>query len=176
MQRQTYANWELYVVDDASDDGSAARLEAALRGNDSRVHFLQLAENAGEGGARQAGFMAGHNEFVATLDSDDVWLPNKLERQLRQYDTAIPIFAEVGAVLCGHCWTDDDLTPQRAIVQPPIYSRSPNVSNNMSTLLARREVLLKAGGFVPADGHQFEELRKCRHLRAACPSDRLHGS
>ena len=157
VQRQTYADWEAYVVDDASDDGSSEALEASLR-DDDRIHVVALGENLGEGGARHQGFLAGTGQLVATLDSDDVWLPDKLERQVDQLAVGSALFRDVGSVLCGHCWTDEDLVPLRDIVQPPIYSRSALVSNNMSTLVVQRDVLIEAGGFTPGEGRTFKNF------------------
>lgn len=73
---QTYADWECIVVDDGSDEN----LEW-VPGFHPRVMLLRQ-ENRGLPGARNAGAMAGRGRFIAFLDADDVWLPDKLARQI----------------------------------------------------------------------------------------------
>ncbi len=74
---QTYGNLELIVVDDGSTDDTPAAL--ARYGN--RIRVLRQ-DNAGPAAARNRGIAAARGEFVAFLDSDDLWLPSKLERQV----------------------------------------------------------------------------------------------
>ena len=73
---------EVIVVDDASTDATAGRLEAEFG---TRIRLLQLEQRRGAGGARNAGARLARGEFVAFLDSDDVWLPGKLEAELRVF-------------------------------------------------------------------------------------------
>jgi glycosyltransferase involved in cell wall biosynthesis len=70
---------EIIVVDDASTDATAALLEREFG---DRVCVLRLEHRRGPGGARNAGAHLARGEFVAFLDSDDVWLPGKLEAEL----------------------------------------------------------------------------------------------
>lgn len=78
--RQSYKNIELLVVDDGSTDGTVA---IVLAYSDSRIRLIRLPKNAGVSVARNRGFDEAKGEFVAFQDSDDEWLPRKLERQLR---------------------------------------------------------------------------------------------
>ncbi|HET8900030.1 MAG TPA: glycosyltransferase family 2 protein [Rhodanobacteraceae bacterium] len=75
---QTHPAHEIVVVDDASPAGSAT----TLVGLDPRVRVLRLAENGGPGAARQAGSEATTACWIAYLDGDDLWQPEKLARQL----------------------------------------------------------------------------------------------
>jgi glycosyltransferase involved in cell wall biosynthesis len=75
---QTYKDWELIVVDDGSSDGTATYTSEI---KDSRVHYIRQ-ENAGVAAARNAGILASRGEWIALLDSDDYWMPGKLEAQL----------------------------------------------------------------------------------------------
>ena len=75
---QTYSHWECRVVDDGSTDETAAVLE---RFDDPRIHCRRQ-ENQGVSGARNTGIAESRGEVVALLDSDDEWLPHKLETQL----------------------------------------------------------------------------------------------
>lgn len=75
---QTFEDFEVIVV----DDGSAVPLCAPAFGEDSRVQFVRHSINQGAAAARNSGIAAARGRFMAFLDSDDVWLPNKLTRQV----------------------------------------------------------------------------------------------
>ena len=75
---QTYGNWECVLIDDGSTDHTRDVLAAF---DDSRIRFFRQ-ENRGVSGARNAGIAACRGDVIALLDSDDEWLPAKLETQL----------------------------------------------------------------------------------------------
>lgn len=74
---------EVIVVDDASTDGTAALLAARYG---SQIRLVRLPERRGPGGARNAGVRAATGELLAFLDSDDLWLPGKLDAELRMLE------------------------------------------------------------------------------------------
>jgi glycosyltransferase involved in cell wall biosynthesis len=76
--QQTHQNWELIIVDDGSEDST---LEIARGIQDDRVTTLSFA-NAGASVSRNRGFQQAKGEFIAFLDADDLWTPEKLEVQL----------------------------------------------------------------------------------------------
>jgi len=76
---QTYANFEVIVVDDGSSDGSRAAIEPFLA--DTRFKLIAQA-NAGISAARNTAIRASSGEFIALLDNDDLWLPQKLCKQI----------------------------------------------------------------------------------------------
>jgi len=81
---------EVIAVDDASTDATLKRLEAEFG---TRIRLLRLDQRRGAGGARNAGARLARGEFVAFLDSDDVWLPGKFDAELQVF--AQSPFAEV---------------------------------------------------------------------------------
>lgn len=91
VQAQSLGDWEMLVADDASTDRTAAIVEAAAAG-DPRIRLIRLQRNGGVARARNAALAAARGRFVAFLDSDDLWLPQKLERQvafMRKQDAAV---------------------------------------------------------------------------------------
>jgi len=81
---QSCANLELIVIDDASNED----IEAVVNGfADARIRYIRRERNGGAGAARNTGLAAAKGRFVAFQDSDDIWLPAKLERQLAFFDT-----------------------------------------------------------------------------------------
>jgi len=79
--KQSYADWELIVVDDCSTDGTM-EVVRSFSAQDSRVKLLRLDANLGAAVARNTGIDMANGRYIAFLDSDDVWEPVKLERQL----------------------------------------------------------------------------------------------
>jgi glycosyltransferase involved in cell wall biosynthesis len=78
--RQTLPDWELIVADDGSNAQTLDYLESLTR--DRRIRLLRLRRSGNAGVARNSGIAAARASFLAFLDSDDLWTPNKLERQL----------------------------------------------------------------------------------------------
>lgn len=76
---QTYTNWELFVVDDGSTDGTK---ECIRDLNDQRIHLISVPHCGNVAVLRNTGIALGTGEWVSFLDSDDLWMPEKLERQL----------------------------------------------------------------------------------------------
>lgn len=81
VMAQTYDNWELILVDDCSSDNSAAIIDEYVK-KDSRVKYIKNKENSGAAVSRNAGIEMAKGQYVAFVDSDDVWKPEKLEKQL----------------------------------------------------------------------------------------------
>mgnify|MGYP000433415759 CR=1 FL=1 len=79
---QTYRNWELIIVDDCSTDNSAPIIENYSQ-NDNRIKSIILENNSGTPGVpRNKGLERAKGEFIAFLDSDDIWHPQKLKIQV----------------------------------------------------------------------------------------------
>jgi teichuronic acid biosynthesis glycosyltransferase TuaG len=81
VQTQTFQDWELLIVDDCSTDRTPQLVEAIAE-RDPRVKLIRQPKNGGPALARQASIDHAQGRFLAFLDSDDLWLPSKLERQI----------------------------------------------------------------------------------------------
>jgi glycosyltransferase involved in cell wall biosynthesis len=150
VQAQTYSNWELRLVDDASDDGSESRLRS-LALADQRIRIITSARRGGESRARQIGLDESTAPLVAPLDSDDLWLPEKLEAQVAHLHAQSRSNANLGAVCCRSEWVTVDGGSLHHAWRPFQFSRRrtalPLAFGNMSASLFTREALVAAGGF-----------------------------
>lgn len=138
---------EVIVVDDGSQDGTAGVVEAI---DDPRVSLVRQS-NGGVSAARNTGIRNARGEWVAFLDSDDVWLPQKLGRQLERMAEAPGCMAsQTSAYL-----VDDDLRPIRlkrcVQVEDPLltFLRFHNLPAAGSSWIVKRDLLERIGGFDP---------------------------
>jgi len=99
VRRQTFADFECIIVDDASSDATPA-LGARLAEADPRVRYVRHEEIRHAAGARNTGMRLARGEYIAFLDDDDEWLPAKLEKQVALLRWLSPEYAGV------YCWAD----------------------------------------------------------------------
>ncbi len=78
--KQTYENWELIIVDDCSTDNTDQVVEPFLK--DKRIRYIKNAVNSGAAVSRNLAFKKAKGKWIAFLDSDDLWYPQKLEKQI----------------------------------------------------------------------------------------------
>ncbi|SOD19615.1 glycosyltransferase family 2 protein [Pedobacter xixiisoli] len=78
---QTYTNWELIVIDDKSKDDTCKVIEAYTQQH-SNIRLIKLAQNGGVANARNIGLEEAKGKYIAFLDSDDIWLKEKLAKQV----------------------------------------------------------------------------------------------
>jgi len=102
VQQQTVADFELIIVDDCSDDHTCMIAEELAR-NDSRIRFLRNPENIGVARTRNRAFALCRGSYVALLDSDDLWYPDKLEKQIQAAERA-----GADIVYCSYAIIDAD--------------------------------------------------------------------
>ena len=144
---QTFQDFEIIIVDDASEDGT----EQVIRSfDDSRIRSIRHESNRGQGATRNAGVRQASGEYVALLDDDDEWLPQKLEKQTVLLDKAP---ARVGLVYTGF-WKIDAGTGR--LIASAIPEKRGYVFNDMcadnwigtcSTVLLRRRCFETTGLF-----------------------------
>lgn len=140
---QTYASFELIVVDDKSTDGSVEIVESYAR-TDPRVRLIRMPKNAGAPAApRNTGLAAAHGEWVAFLDADDLWHPRKLELQMQALNAH-------GALMCStqmKDFRDDDQIVFEPPPLPPLVERVTlkqqlvKYRTPTSSIVARREFM-----------------------------------
>jgi glycosyltransferase involved in cell wall biosynthesis len=111
---QTYRSWELILVDDGSTDGSARLAQRYALGEPERIRCLSWpgGGNRGASAARNLGLADARGEFIAFLDGDDVWLPEKLEQQVAMLRSHPSIGALYGRTLYWRSWTNRVDRPQ----------------------------------------------------------------
>lgn len=81
VQQQTYSNWEIIVVDDASTDATVDLISKIME-KDVRIQLQVLEKNSGTGVARNFGVAKAAGKYISFLDADDLWKPEKLEKQI----------------------------------------------------------------------------------------------
>jgi glycosyltransferase involved in cell wall biosynthesis len=167
--KQTYSFHEVIFVDDGSTDQTSEVVRQFLRdkciGLDKVRQFYQ--QNAGQSIARNNGIAEAKGEWIAFLDSDDAWLPEKLERQVRALDQF--------EGRCGACFTDANLLINLGLNKTAFeaagrkYAREVGIDTEgirplakafggpwVQTLVARTDLVRQIGGF-DADLHFAED-------------------
>lgn len=81
VQKQTYQNWEMIIVDDASVDSTKELVEIEAI-NDARIQFYKFETNNGSGVARNFAVQKAKGKYISFLDADDLWKADKLEKQI----------------------------------------------------------------------------------------------
>jgi glycosyltransferase involved in cell wall biosynthesis len=156
---QTHQDLELIIVADAPEDATLERVHGY---DDKRIRVLVHKARRGGAAARNSGIEAARGSYVAFLDSDDIWLPQKLELQLRKMEEKRG--PEWGGVYCGSIINmgGEAIKENRATSEGDLRYDLLSMSFELggsSTLMLRRDCLAQLGGFDEAfHRHQDWEL------------------
>ena len=134
---QTLQPAEILLVDDASDDGTLDLLRYLEKVHAPRVKVISLAENGGPGPARNAGWEAATQPWLAFLDADDAWHPRKLEIQWQW------LAAHPDVVLCGHDSRFTEGPIDHAVDDAPLATRLTSGLMLITNRLPTRSVMLR---------------------------------
>lgn len=102
VQRQTYSNWELLIVDDVSTD-ETVKIVTKRTETDERIHFVVKPQHSGIADTRNQCIQMAQGRFLAFLDADDIWHPEKLETQVR-----FMLENHVGFTYSTYDWIDEE--------------------------------------------------------------------
>lgn len=145
LESQSHQNIEIIIIDDFSTDDTAKVVEEM---NDGRIVYLKHDINKGGSEARNTGIKRATGRFIGFLDSDDQWLPDKLEKQLQLFKDQ----PDVGVIYTGVQVVNENNQPTRKIVPayrgdilPKLFES--NCIDTTSSVLVKREVLEQVEGF-----------------------------
>ena len=157
---QTYPYWELLVIDDGSTDSTKEVVRQFLD-LDSRIKYYYQ-DNGKQGKARNLGIEKSKGEYLAFLDSDDLWFPNKLEIQIHEI-----IEKDVDLIFCdSYIYSDGTsiLKRDKVGVKDGVYSGEEAIKlfiecNRIPilTVLAKKSAVQKVGGFIESVEVQYGE-------------------
>jgi glycosyltransferase involved in cell wall biosynthesis len=161
---QTYQNWELLLVDDGSTDRSTEIAKRYVSLYPEKVRYLEHEnhQNRGLSASHNFGIRQAKGTYIAFLDADDVWLPEKLENQVKILNSQPEAAMLYGASIYWYSWTGNPEDAQRDFIwddfgvepnrlfQPPslliILLRDGKIPCPISVLV-RREAIEHLGGF-----------------------------
>ena len=170
---QTYDRWELLLVNDGSTDRSAAIAERHAKDRPSQIRCLQHADLGRHGisTSRNLGIANSTGEYIAFLDADDVWFPNKLERQVALLMAEQDAAMVFGSSLSWHSWTGktkdlakdefapvlEDEEPERFVDLPMLSVREVWHTAAPSGILVRRHAAAAVGNFESGFDNLYED-------------------
>lgn len=167
---QSYDNWELLLVDDGSTDRSTAIAKSFAEQYPDKIIYLEHEkhQNRGMSATRNLGIRHAKGDYIAILDSDDLWTPHKLEEQVNILNTYPHVAMVYGRTQFWFSWatnqqeTKDFLSgigvKPNTIIDPPIMlTRFFKSCPYTCSVLVRRNVVLKLNGFEEAFRGMYED-------------------
>lgn len=150
VKEQSYSFWEHIIIDDASSDDTRAAIEKFAIG-DQRIKAIFLDNNVGVANARNKGINVAKGKYIAFLDSDDLWKPEKLEKQI----------AYMEKNNCDFVFSDYEIIGERGNLIGVVYEKKRKIDyktllrfNRIGclTVIVRNEILKKT--LMPDMGHE----------------------
>lgn len=170
---QTYNYWELLLVDDGSTDKSTAIAYSYAQQYSEKVRYLEHAhhQNCGMSASRNLGIHNAKGEYIAFLDSDDVWLPQKLEQQIAILEVQPEAAIVFGPTQWWYSWREsEDLlgdsirsigVPPNTLIQPPkllsLLLQNKAATPATCSVLIRRALCEDLGGFETSFRGMYED-------------------
>jgi glycosyltransferase involved in cell wall biosynthesis len=170
---QTYNNWELLLVDDGSTDSSTVIAQKYVERYPQKVRYLEHEghQNRGMSATRNLGIRNAKGEYIAFLDADDVWLPQKLERQVAIMESQLEAGMIYGRTQYWYSWTGNpedverDFMPELSVhldtlVRPPalstLFLKGAEPPSTCSVLI-RHQLIKHVGGFEESFRGMYED-------------------
>lgn len=150
---QTYSNIECIVIDDASDDGTKYAIEDYIQMKKISYYYIPKYESRGGNYARNMGIKLSKGEYIAFLDDDDEWMPEKIEKQVKVLDEDASIgFVYCGSIieknLCKNSWTHQNIQNKKYLegnISKEILIRI--ITTTTTTIMVRRDIMNITGMF-----------------------------
>ncbi len=139
---QTYSNFELFIIDDGSTDNSSIIIQKYTR-KDKRVIYLKNGKNLGQSATRNKAITKARGKYIAIADSDDICLPERLERQVDYLES----HPELGVLGCGFYTFTDNPGDYKLGYHSPIQFRGGKVPVHNPTCMIRKILFDKYGLF-----------------------------
>ena len=137
---QTYQDFEIIVVDDGSIDNTENVVNNI---KDKRIRYIRYEKNKGAAAARNIGIKAANGEYIGFQDTDDEWLPEKLEKQMKAFDNAS---LDVGVVYTGHYRINGDernYVPSHRVIKKNGYIHNELITKDFGFVITPSAVVRK---------------------------------
>ncbi len=171
---QTYKNWELFLVDDGSTDASTLIAKKYVQQYLGKIYYLEHSnhQNRGKSISRNLGIDKAKGEYIALLDADDVFLPQKLEKQVAILEAQPQAAMVYGATEYWYGWTGNSHDSQKDFVaklgvkpdtlfQPytllTLFLNNGGIVPCTCGLLARRDIVRSVGCFEETIQNMYED-------------------
>lgn len=177
---QNYTHWELFLVDDGTTDGATAIAKSFAAAHPGKIFYTEHDghENRGMSASRNAGVRLARGAYIAFLDADDIWLPDRLTRHVDVMERHPDVAMSFAPTLLWSSWNRDNLPksrpwlsadietdvglPELIPLQPPTVASHYLASHGagmpgICSLLIRRERLLEVGASEEAFRRLYED-------------------